>query len=65
MPKKTIKPHVHEHLRKRKVDPEQVPDSVIDAFNDCTEAELKAMDRLGEAMDAESVDVHLRATMVH
>jgi len=65
MPKKELKPHVHEHLRKRNVDPEQVPDGVIDAFNDCTAAELKAMERLGEAMDADSVDVHLRVSMVH
>ena len=65
MPKKHLKPHVEAHLKRRKVDPDQVPDSVIDAFNDSTEAELKAMERLGEAMDAESVDVHLRASMVH
>jgi hypothetical protein len=63
--KKDLKPHVHEHLRRRKVDPGQVPDPVIDVLNDCSEDELKAMDRVGAAMEAEKVDPPLRVSMVH
>ena len=64
MPKQ-LKPHVHEHLLKRKVDPEQVPDAVILVLNDCTEEELKAMDRVGAALEAENVDPPTRVSMVH
>jgi len=63
--KREVKPHVHQHLRKRSVDPEQVPDSVIAALNDCSEDELKAMDRVGAVLEAEEVDVSVRVSMVH
>jgi len=63
--KREVKPHVHQHLRKRSVDPDQVPDSVIAALNDCSEDELKAMDRVGAVLEAEEVEVSVRVSMVH
>ena len=62
---KDVKSHVHEHLKKRKVDPDQVPDSVLAALNSCTEEELKAMDRVGASMEDVNLDPPLRISMVH
>ena len=63
--KRAVKPHVQRHLEKRSVDPDDVPDGVIAALNDCTEDELKAMHRVGESMEVADVDVRVRVTMMH
>jgi len=63
--KHQLKPHVDQHLRKRKVDPDQLPASVVSVLNDCTPDELNAMDRVGEALEAEKVDTPTRVSMVH
>jgi hypothetical protein len=60
-----VKQHVHEHLRKRSVNPDDVPDSVIVVLNDCTPDELKAMDRVGAAMAAEKIEPPAQVSMVH
>jgi hypothetical protein len=60
-----VKPHVQRHLQQRGVDPKKVPDGVLAALNDCSEAELKAMERVGASMESENVDASLRISMVH
>jgi hypothetical protein len=59
------KPHVRKHLEKRSVDPERVPDNVMDTLNDMSEDELNAMHRVGESMEEADVDIHLRVSMMH
>lgn len=58
-------PHVHRHLKKRGVDPKDIPDSVIATLNDCSEDELAAMQRVGASMEEAKMDPPLRAAMVH
>jgi hypothetical protein len=58
-------PHVQRHLQKRNVDPKHVPDGVVAALNECSEDELKAMERVGASMEDANVDAPLRVSMVH
>jgi hypothetical protein len=59
------KAHVEKHLKQRKIDPASVHPDVIEAFNACTEDELKAMDRLIESMEKAGIDSQQRLSMVH
>jgi predicted ATPase/class 3 adenylate cyclase len=58
-------PHVKRHLEKNKVDPDQLPDSVIDTLNTCSEEELKTMDKVGDSLDKANVPSNLRISAVH
>ena len=60
-----VKPHVQRHLQQRGIDPKKVPDGVLTTLNDCSEAELKAMDRVGASMESANLDASLRISMVH
>jgi hypothetical protein len=59
------KEHVAKHLRKRDVSPDQLPAEVITALNDCSEAELSAMDSVGTSMEDAELDPELRISAVH
>jgi hypothetical protein len=47
---KEPKDQVKKHLKKNKVDPDQLSDGVIEALNAFTAAELAKVDALGEAL---------------
>jgi hypothetical protein len=47
---------VKEHLKKRKVDPKNLPDSVINTLNTCSAQELKAMDKVADSFEKANVD---------
>ena len=47
---KEPKEHVKKHLRKNKVDPDDLSGAVIDALNAFSEAELEKVDKLGAAL---------------
>jgi hypothetical protein len=59
------KEHVAKHLKKRDVSPDQLPDSVITALNDCSEAELSAMDDVMASMEDAKLEPNLRISAVH
>jgi hypothetical protein len=59
------KDHVAKHLRKREVSPDQLPGDVITALNDCSEAELSAMDSVMTSMEDAKVEPNLRISAVH
>jgi len=59
------KEHVAKHLRKREVSPDQLPGSVITALNDCSEAELNAMDSVMTSMEDTNLEPNLRISAVH
>jgi hypothetical protein len=61
----TPKEHVAKHLRKRDVSPDQLPHGVITALNDCSEAELSAMDKVGTSMEDAKLEPQLRISAVH
>jgi len=63
--KRELKPYIREYLRKRKVDPDDIPEAVISVLNGFTKDELKAFDRLGKAMKDEHVHAQLIVAMVH
>jgi len=67
--KERPKKYVREYLRRRKVDPDDVPDAVIVVLNGFTQDELKQLNRLGAVLDkalqAEQVDEQLIIAMVH
>ena len=65
MPRPEVKPHVKRHLEKNNVDPEDLPDGVIEALNVCSQDELRAMDKVGASMEDANVDLQLRAFSVH
>ena len=46
---KEPKEHVKKHLKKNKVDPDDLSQAVIDALNAFSETELAKVDILGEA----------------
>ncbi|HKG43877.1 MAG TPA: hypothetical protein VKB10_06505 [Gaiellaceae bacterium] len=48
---KQPKDYVKKHLSKNDVDPETLPDGVIDALNAFSEEELKRVDNLGEQLE--------------
>jgi hypothetical protein len=47
------------------VSPDQLPAGVITALNDCSEAELSAMDSVGTSMEDAKLDPLLRISAVH
>jgi hypothetical protein len=65
MPRPAVKPHVQRHLEKNKVDPNDLPDGVIEALNVCSVEELQAMDKVGASMEDANMDLQLRAFSVH
>ncbi|HEY6149204.1 MAG TPA: hypothetical protein VIW19_01700 [Gaiellaceae bacterium] len=54
-----------DHLDKNHVDPSSLPDAVIDAMNDCSDKELKAMDKVGKALTDTNVDLGKALKAVH
>jgi len=54
-----------DHLDKNKVDPGSLPAEVIDAMNDCSDKELKAMDKVGKALTDKNVELGLALKAVH
>jgi hypothetical protein len=56
---------VKDHLGKRKVDPKQLPNSVIDTMNTLTQEELDAMDKVGESLMGSNVPPNKAITAVH
>jgi hypothetical protein len=56
---------VKNHLGKRKVDPKQLPDSVINTMNTLTQEELDAMDKVGESLMDSNVPPGKAITAVH
>ena len=58
-------PRVEEHLKKNHVKPDQLPGSVIDALNTCSQDELDAMDRVGDALEKKNVAPDLRIAAMH
>ena len=59
------KEHVAKHLKKRDVNPDQLPGSVITALNKCSEAELNAMESVMASMDDAKLEPNLRISAVH
>lgn len=59
------KEHVAKHLRKRDVSVDQLPAGVITALNDCSEAELSAMDSVMTSMEDAKLDPQVRISAVH
>jgi hypothetical protein len=59
------KDHVANHLRKRDVSADELPDGVIPALNDCSEAELSAMDSVMTSMEEANLEPNLRISAVH
>lgn len=59
------KDHVAKHLKKRDVSPDQLPAGVITALNECSEAELNAMDSVMTSMEDAKVEPNLRISAVH
>jgi hypothetical protein len=57
--------HVKHHLEKNGVDPSSLPDSVIDALNDCSPDELNAMERVGQSLIDTNVDSAMAVKAVH
>lgn len=57
--------HVKHHLEKNGVDPNTLPDSVIDAMNDCSPDELNAMDKVGKSLEDANVPANKAITAVH
>jgi hypothetical protein len=47
---KEPKEHVKKHLKKNKVDPDELSQAVIDALNAFSDSELAKVDTLGEAL---------------
>jgi len=59
------KPHVKKHLDNNDVKPGQLPDKVIDALNKCSQEELDAMDKVGDALEKAKVSPDLRIAAMH
>jgi hypothetical protein len=57
--------HVKHHLEKNGVDPSSLPDSVIDAMNDCSPDELNAMEKVGQSLIDTNVDSAMAVKAVH
>ena len=58
-------PHVKQHLEKRGVDHEEIPEEVLAVLNSLSDDELKALRRVGASMEKADMDPPLRAAMVH
>ena len=52
---KQPKEHVKKHLKKNKVDPDELSQAVIDALNAFSVSELAKVDNLGEALMSDPV----------
>ncbi len=65
MPRPEVKPHVKRHLEKNNVDPQDLPDGVIEALNVCSQDELQAMDKVGASMEDANVDLQVRVFAIH
>jgi hypothetical protein len=57
--------HVKRHLEKNHVDPDQLPGSVIETLNTCSEHELKKMEEVGTSLEDANVAPNLRISAVH
>jgi hypothetical protein len=57
--------HTKHHLEKNGVDPSSLPDTVIDALNDCSPDELNAMDKVGASLEEANVPPGKAITAVH
>jgi hypothetical protein len=63
---KEPKEHVKKHLKKNKVDPDQLSDGVIEALNAFSAAELVKVDNLGsELMSDPGLSPDTRMCAVH
>ena len=58
-------PNVKQHLEKRGVDHEEIPEEVLAVLNSLSDDELKALRRVGASMEKADMDPPLRAAMVH
>jgi hypothetical protein len=58
-------PHVKQHLEKNGVNPNQLPDSVIETLNTCSQQELQAMDKVGDSLEKANVDQNLSISAMH
>ena len=58
-------PRVEKHLKKNGVKDGQLPASVIDALNACSQEELDAMDNVGDALEKENVAPNIRIAAMH
>ena len=65
MPRPPVTPQLERHLKKNHVDPNDLPDAVIEALNVCSEPELQHMDNIGAKMEAANLDLQLRAFAFH
>jgi hypothetical protein len=59
------KERVKKHLEKNGVDPSELPDSVIDTLNTCSQDELDAMEKVGTSLQDANVSPDLRISAVH
>jgi hypothetical protein len=59
------KDHVAKHLKKNGVSADELPAGVITALNDCSDAELSAMDSVGTSMEKAKLEPNLRISAVH
>ena len=65
MPRPAVKPHVKSHLEKNNVDPNDLPDGVIEALNVCSAAELQLMDNVGASMETANLKQELVLYSIH
>jgi hypothetical protein len=65
MPRPAVEAQVEKHLKKIGVDPNKLPDGVIEALNGCSAAELQAMENVGASMETANLDLKLRVYSVH
>jgi len=54
-----------QHLKKNKVEPGELPNSVIDAFNSCSQEELDAMDTVVQSLEDANVPPGKAIMAVH
>jgi hypothetical protein len=59
------KPHVKNHLQKNNVNPNHLPDGVIETLNSCSPAELNAMYKVGDSLQEAKVETNLRISAMH
>lgn len=59
------KPHVKNHLEKNNVNPNHLPDDVIETLNSCSSDELKAMYKVGDSLQKADVEQTLRISAMH
>ena len=59
------KPHVKNHLEKNNVNPNHLPDHVIETLNSCSPGELQAMYKVGDSLQKANVEPNLRISAMH